>query len=155
VASPRRSKNKFREELAKNNVFSFRKGDAIAYLVFYILIPILVTVISLVNFPSNDIAAAYCYVTILVSALNSIYDAGNRWDNGVKTLKNTKLFVMGLGYTIVAVYAAYVVFYVLIAKTMVRCDWWLITYFLGVIVAMFDFAACFLAEMSFKRLVSL
>lgn len=154
MSSSHKQKNVFREEWVKSNVFSFRKGDAVAYMAFYILIPIIITVISLVNFPANDIAAVYCYVTILVSALNSLYDAGNRWDSARKSVKNTKLFIMFCGSGIVTIYALVVVFGMLIAERTIRCDWVLFSYVLVVIVAVFDFAACFFADMSIKELVA-
>ena len=59
----------------QSNIFYYRKGDGAAYLVFYIFIPVVVTAVSLLAFPENNISMVYCYVTILVSALNSIYDS--------------------------------------------------------------------------------
>lgn len=62
----------------EGNIFGFKKLDGAAYLAFYILIPVIVTIASLNVLSSESIAMAYCYMTILISSLNSIYDAGNR-----------------------------------------------------------------------------
>ena len=147
-----------RHEIVENwindNIFGFRKGDGAAYLVFYILIPVTITCISLSTFPSDDIAAIYCYVTILVSALNCIYDAGNRWIAGTKTVKNTKLFWVIFSAGIVVIYCIFVIFNMLMTKdTSYRCDWFLLAYAIVVIVAVIDIVSCFSADMAWMSCV--
>lgn len=142
------------EDWVNNNMFGFRKGDGAAYFVFYILIPVTITWISLAAFPSDDIAAIYCYVTILVSALNCIYDAGNRWVAGKKALKNTKLFLVILSAGMVVTYCVVVIFTMLMTKdTSCRCDGWLLAYTVVVVVAVIDIISCFAADMAWRSCV--
>lgn len=153
MSSPSKTKT-FLKDWSKENIFSFRKGDAGAYLALYIILPVLITFISICNFPDNDIAAVYCYVTILVSVLNSMYDAGNRWIGGKKCHNNTKLFVMMLSCVVVAIYALYVIFGVLIAEKLNRFDWWLLCYVPVILIAVFDISGCFLVDMVLKEYVA-
>ena len=83
-----------------DSIFNFRKADGIAYFVFYILIPCLVTSFSLMSYPDGHVERVYCYVSILISALNCIYDAFNRWTE-CRSRKNAKLFVIILGAGII------------------------------------------------------
>lgn len=146
--------NEIVENWVNNNMFSFRKVDGAAYFIFYILIPVTITWISLATFPSDDIAAIYCYVTILVSALNCIYDAGNRWVAGTKAWRNTKLFWVMLSAGVVATYCVVVIFNMFMTKnTSCRCDCWLLVYIVAVIVAVIDIVGCFSADMAWKACV--
>ena len=132
-----------------------KKGDGIAYLAFYIIIPIIITAISLVTFPVNDnVSAIYCYITILISALNCIYDAANRWEDK-KSIRNTKLLVILLMTSIVVIYCLVVIIYILIANsTACRYDGILCVYFISVIVSFLDIGACFIKDIEIKKLVS-
>lgn len=134
---------------AHNNIYNYRKADSIMYMVFYIIIPVMVTALSLFFFPDMETAAAYSYMTILVSALNCIYDAYNRWVSNKKTVVNTKLAVMIIPLVVVAVYCFFEVMYILLAqKADCRMDWILCIYFVTIGVALFDFVPCFASEMS-------
>jgi len=137
------------------NIFAFKKGDGAAYLFFYILIPVAITWSSLTVFPEDDVQAVYCYITILVSALNCIYDAANRWCSGVKTFKNSKLLLVIVSTVIVVAYCIAIIFSMLITKT-ARCrnDIWLLTYFIAVAVALGDVVACFATDTAWKACVS-
>lgn len=137
------------------NIFNYKKGDGVAYLVFYIFIPVVVTAVSLIAFPQDDISAIYCYVTILISALNSIYDGANRWLYGVKSTRNTKLFLIYISDFFVSGYCIVVIIYMLVAKNAdIRFDWALLAYFLAVVTAGFDVVGCFAKDMALLNCVS-
>ena len=147
-------KNKIVGNWINDNMFGFRKGDGAAYLAFYIIIPVIITGVSLFSFPDDNIAAIYCYVTILVSALNCIYDAGNRWIAGTKAIKNTKLYLVMLSATVIAVYCMYVIISMLITKnTVCRCDYCFFAYGIAIIIALIDIVTCFSADMALKACV--
>lgn len=138
------------------NIFKFRKGDGVAYLVFYIFIPVVVTAVSLVAFPEDNISAIYCYVTILISVLNSIYDGANRWLYGVKAMKNTKLFLIFISDFFVAGYCIVVIIYMLATqKTDIRFDWMLLAYFIAVVISLCDVVGCFAKDMALMNCVEL
>lgn len=42
------------ENWARENIYNFRKGDGVAYLVLYILIPVIITRVSLSELAIND-----------------------------------------------------------------------------------------------------
>lgn len=131
----------------KENIFNFKKADGVAYLIFYIIIPCLVTVFSLLDYPSDSNARIYCYVSILISALNCIYDAFNRWVNNQKTLKNGKLFFMMIGASIIVIYCFFIIFsMLLIDNADYRQDSFLLAYFLVIVIAISDIVCCFTKE---------
>ncbi len=134
-----------------SNIFSFKLGDATAYLIFYIVILVMVTYISLRVQSADIVSRTYCYVTILISVLNGIYDAANRWKRGIKCRCNTKLFVIFLSNGIIILYCLYIIFYVLIIhKIGYRFDAILLAYLGTCSVAIWDAAAVFLKDMSLK-----
>lgn len=135
-----------------NNIFDSRMGDATAYMVFYIVIPVLITLFSLHVFPTDLVSGVYCYVTILVSALNGIYDGANRWRSGIKSRRNAKIFAILVFNGIVAVYCLYVIFSVLIMNKMdCRNDCILFFYGGTCFIAIWDFVASFLKDMTLKK----
>ena len=140
----------FLKKWITNNVFNFRKGDASAYLVLYIVLPILITCLS-IKYPTNNIATVYCYLTIFVSAVNGIYDAANRWVG--KSFRNVKLFVIIFGCTGVCIYTAYVILSLLITEAVSKCDGFLLSYVLVLLIALPDCIACFAADMAYKDCV--
>ena len=148
-------KLKASEYFLENNIFNLKKGDGIAYLAFYIIIPVIITSVSLVAFPEDDnVSAIYCYITILISALNCIYDGANRWDDK-KSIRNTKLLAILLMTGIVASYCLFVIIYILITETTkCRYDRILCLYFGAVLVSFLDIGACFIKDIELKRLVS-
>ncbi len=141
----------------RTNIFSFKKGDGVAYLTFYIILPIIITGISLYSFPPDVAAGIYCYVTILISALNCLYDAGNRWLSGEKSKRNAKLFIIMCFLVIVAVYCLVVILGTLIAKDgwLRICDWLLFAYVLANVIALVDIVECFTPDIAWKACVSL
>lgn len=61
----------------ENNIFHFSKGDGVAYLVLYIVIPVLVTAFSLITIsPSDKVAEIYCYMSIMISAFMMVLTGG-------------------------------------------------------------------------------
>lgn len=133
---------------ANNNIYDLNKRDGILYLIFIILIPVIITYISLKSFPSDRTAAVYCYLSILISALNSLYDITNRWKYKQRSMVNTKLFIMALPIIIVIAYCMYGVFCNLLTPNMNnRSDIWLYTYFLTIGIAIGDILACFAQDM--------
>lgn len=147
--------SEFVESWINGNMFAFRKGDGAAYCVFYIVIPVAITCISLTAFPKDDVQAVYCYVTILVSAFNCIYDAANRWRSGVKTFKNSKLFLVIVSTSVVAAYCIVVILSMLITEdTSCRSDGWLLAYIVASIIAFGDIVACFARDTAWKACVA-
>ncbi len=135
-----------------NNIFDSRRGDATAYLFFYVVIPVIITFISLHVFPTDLVSGVYCYVTILVSVLNGIYDGANRWHSGIKSRRNAKIFAILVSNGIIAVYCFYVIFSVLIIKNMdCRSDFILFFYGITCAVAGWDFVASFLKDVTLKK----
>ena len=137
------------------NIYEYRKIDGIMYFVFYIIIPVIVTTLSLYFFPTLNTAAVYCYITILISALNCAYDAANRWKTGKKTVINTKLFIMLIPIIIISIYCLIEILYISItAQTDFRIDGLLCVYFLTIFVALIDIVSCFAQEMALRDCIS-
>lgn len=142
------------ESWMRENIYDFRKGDGTAYFVLYILIPVIITIVSLSELKGDGISVVYCYITILISALNGIYDGANRWKGNKKSVHNTKIFIILGANTFVAVYCVYVVMYILITKNLkCRFDWMLLAYFFSIAVSFADIIACFLKEMTLQNCV--
>lgn len=131
------------------NIFQSQKVDGAVYLLLYIVIPVAITYISLKTFRGSNNTAIYCYVTILVSALNSIYDAASRWIPKQKTLKNGKLFLIMFSSAIIAFYCIYITLTMLITNKLDRCDYILLFYAIAVTVALVDLLTCILKEVEF------
>lgn len=128
----------------ENGTTEFQKADGAIYLFLYIVVPVAITSASLVASSGDRFSAIYCYVTILVSALNCIYDATNRWVSRKRTTKNGKLFLIMLSAGIIATYCTYIVFMALITSNMPgRCDYILLSYILAAVVALIDFLLVF------------
>lgn len=135
---------KFLKKWITNNIFDFRKGDASAYMVLNFIIPFLITYHS-IGVLSGSIEIVYCYLTVLISAISCIYDAANRWVG--KSFKNAKLFIVLVSCASVCVYAAYIVFSVLITKSVSKFDWILLLYLFVLLVALPDAIASFVKDM--------
>ena len=135
-----------------NNIFNRKIGDSTAYLIFYVIIPVLVTYLSLKVFPSDLTSGVYCYVTILVSILNSMYDGAGRWRSGTKSRRNAKILVIWLSDGVVGIYCLYVIFSVLIVHNInCRQDWILLAYGGAVLVALWDMGVSFLKDITLKK----
>lgn len=141
-----------RDGLSMNNIFDSRVGDATGYLAFYVVIPVLITVMSLRVFPTKLVSGVYCYVTIFVNVLNGIYDGANRWRSGIKCRRNAKILAILFFDGIVAVYCLYVIFSVLIMNNMdCRNDCILFVYVGTCFIAIWDFVASFLKDVTLKK----
>ena len=137
-----------------NNIFKHRKGDSIAYFFLYIVIPIIITVVSLAGVQTDGIAVIYCYLTILISAINSIYDGANRWDYNKKTVCNFKLFLVFVSNGIITVYCLYIILGTLIFNTVpVRLDWILFVYLITIAISGFDIVTCFTRDIAVRDYV--
>ena len=128
----------------KNNIFEGKTADAVAYFVFYIVIPILVTVVGLFNFntASDSISIAYFYITIMISSLNCIYDASNRKVEG-KTVKNFKINLICIFSGVVSIYCFSEMLFIMNLKNIsFRFDYILLAYFGVAIIGCYDFITC-------------
>lgn len=137
------------------NIYKFKKGDAVAYFVFYLLIPITITTISLVQNKGNSLEnSIYCYMTILISSLNAMYDGANRWVSR-KTPQNIKIFIIFLSNSIVSVYCIFVILEMLILDNtdLFQCDWIFFSYIGSVCVTLFDIVACFTKDMALSSYI--
>lgn len=152
MASERKGRKRLRDNFQlifdnwiQNNIFGFRKGDGSAYLTLYIIIPVIMTVVSLSSLPRDNVSIIYCYVTIFISAVNGIYDGALRWDASKKSIYNAKILLIFISNMIVAVYCMYVFLYILIQRnTGCRMDYILLIYILTITVAFFDVVSCFM-----------
>lgn len=135
-----------------DNIYGYKKIDGIMYLFFYIIIPVIVTALSLYFFPTLNTACAYCYMTILISCLNCMYDAANRWKSGEKTVVNTKLVIMVIPILIISVYCFFEIMYILVtSRCDVRYDGFFCLYFVPIVIAMIDIGCCFASEMTLRK----
>lgn len=134
------------------NIFNFKKGDGVAYLVFYIFVPVAMSWFSLLQVVSSDnVSVIYCYVTILVSAMNCIYDAANRWSGNTKRGKNIKLFVIMSSTAVTAGYCIFEIFALMITKSAeLRNDYFFLIYLVTIVVAFMDIIGCFATDMAWK-----
>lgn len=136
------------------NIFGRKKLDGAAYFALYIIIPIVITSITLMTLTDDSNSIIYCYMSIFISAINCIYDAMNRWKFDMKCILNTKLFIIIICNVIIIVYCIISVFYILMSKgASIRCDWLLLFYIVGAIVAVIDILVCFADNMAFKGYV--
>ena len=88
---------------AASNMFLFRRWDGLCYIFFYIIIPIVLALIGL-HTSQNDAALANCYLSIVISALNCLYDTFGRWNDNMPT-KKIKLSVIMFCCFVVFTYA--------------------------------------------------
>lgn len=136
-------------DFVHNNIFGFRKGDGVAYFFFYACVPVVVTWLSLKTLPVNAVASIYCYTSILISGLNCLYDAGNRWESGKRSFKNTKIAIMMICTAIPAVYCfCEIYFFAVHPDNVWQGDWVLFAYWVVVIIAIIDMSGCFANEMA-------
>lgn len=145
----------FAENMTRENMYNFKKGDGVAYCILYILIPVIITYVSLSKITGNDeTSIIYCYITILVSVLNSMYDGANRWDSKNRSFRNTKLFIILFFNAIIAVYCIVVVLCILISSDLsCRRDMILFVYFGAIAVSFYDMAVCFFKDMALRNCV--
>ncbi len=126
------------------NVFEFKLSDSIAYMCLYIALPVFITITSLISFPNVVASAAYCYVSIMVSAINCIYDNALRWTpRETPSFKNVKLLCALIPNAVVALYCAFEIVTILIMQSFdLRCDSLLLVYVVPIFIATKDFVEC-------------
>ncbi len=135
----------------QGNIFGRKKLDGTLYIIFYIIIPVIITAWSLYAFPEDITAGTYCYLTILISALNCLYDAINRWKSE-RTIINVKLFIMILSIATVAIYCLYVIIGMLLTGNLIqRLDILLCVYFITIAIALWDFVCCIAGDLAMKK----
>lgn len=135
----------------ENNIFHCSKGDGVAYLVLYIIIPVLITTLSLANMSKTDkVAEIYCYISIMISAFNCIYDGANRWDKG-KSIRNTKIFLIHMCNGIIALYCiAEVLQMTLLGNVLFENEYIFLIYFIAIAIALHDIYMCFGQDLVWK-----
>lgn len=98
MASQQKSEQETVHEITEeNNIFRLRVADALAYLVFYVAIPIFTAYASLARQSMSNVERMYSYVTIMISSLNCIYDACSRISNTPCAKKKLLLIICGAG----------------------------------------------------------
>lgn len=135
----------FYTEWAKCNIFNYRKFDCFLYCAFYVAIPIVITVVSLIFLSEDGLDIVYFYGSIAVSALNCFYDATGRWNYGLKSLNNTKLASIILSTLLIFSYCLFEIVAILIGKEQAysfRFDWLLLFYLIVVVVAIIESFLC-------------
>lgn len=137
----------------KENIYNFNNLDSFLYFVLYIVIPVIITSASLNALNNDGIAVVYCYITILISALNGIYDSINRWNSGIRSIRNTKLFIIIASNTVIGIYCTYVILNILINPNWnCRMDYILLVYFFTIVISLSDVCACVSKEISSSAL---
>ncbi|MCM1225330.1 MAG: hypothetical protein NC548_63870 [Lachnospiraceae bacterium] len=135
----------------QGNIYNYKKLDGILYAVFYIIFPVTITAWSLYAFPSDFAAGVYCYLTILIGALNCLYDAINRWQDE-KSIINVKLLIMIMSISIVAIYCLVVILGMLLTSNVgKRIDGLFFVYFIVIIMALFDLGCCFVSDLTMRK----
>lgn len=130
----------------ENNIFLFRKYDAILYAIIYIIIPITITYFMLKY--ANDSYSTFilCYVSILINTVGCAYDCVGRWSSQ-QSYKNTKIICMAIPLIIVSSYCFSQIIGTLIAKAIIfREDWICLFYLLTCCIAVLDMPCCFLHD---------
>ena len=136
--------------LFRFNIFQHRKWDASIYIVLYIVVPVIITIVTLLSIQNSERALAYCYVTIFISVANCIYDASGRCKKNQPFL-NRKLAIIIAINALIAIYCIFEVFMILGGgKTTYRVDWILAAYVVVIIVALVDFVLCFSEDLAIK-----
>lgn len=126
---------------AESNIFLFRRWDGMLYGFLYILIPIIITVVSLTLSANELILVANCYLMLIINAANCFYDALGRWDDNVP-LKKWKLGVLFCANIAVFVYGfAQLVAILSFSSLKLRCDVLLCLYLPAVAVSLIDILA--------------
>lgn len=138
-----------KDNVMQGNIFQGQIWDGSLYFVFYMLLPIIITSASLIALTSADlINTAYCYVTILISSLGCIYDAITRWEHRTGSERNRKLFIMILFMICVVIYCLVVIFVALIARKIVRNDFFLLAYIASNVIAIVDAVNCIMQNLA-------
>ena len=153
-----KTKEKIRSWIESNvlqgNIFQGKTLDGCLYFVFYMVLPIIITSASLIALTNADLMnVASCYVTILISSLGCIYDAINRWEYRIGSERNRKLFIMIFLMVCVAIYCLVVIFVTLIARKVMRNDFFLLAYIFSNMIAMVDLTNCFWQKLAKRDII--
>lgn len=131
------------DNVFKGNIFHGKLVDGCLYFVFYIVLPIIITSVSLLALENADlINIAACYLTIFISSSGCIYDAINRWDDRDGIERNRKLFVMILFLVCAVIYCLVVILGTLLAQIDLRNDYFLLAYVFSNVIAIMDLVNC-------------
>lgn len=99
---------------------------------------------------TDKVAEIYCYISIMISACNCIYDGANRWDKG-KSIRNTKIFLIHMCNGIIALYCiAEVLQMTLLGNVLVENEYIFLTYFIAIAIALHDIYMCFGQDLVWK-----
>lgn len=130
-------------------------GEGGAYIIIYMVFPVLVTFFSLQFLEGKDVmAVAYFYFTVLFSAVSCVYDFYSRYDATISTRRNTKIFLASFPCIIVALYSIVEIVGILIThQCFGRPDFILCIYFLSVAITLWDFLLCCSHKVIFKGFV--
>lgn len=79
---------------AASNIFRFKRWDGIAYAIFYLIIPVALTVAGKVT-SKDALAIANFHLSVIINALNCIYDAFGRWDDNMPVKKCKLIVIIG------------------------------------------------------------
>lgn len=124
------------------NIFLFRPWDSLLYLFCYLIIPIATTATSLLIFPEKFSDGIYCYVSIFICAINCMYDAFSRFDDG-KSAKNLKLFIIVVAAIISAGWSLTIVIIAFVSGEFIReWNWIFLSYLVAGAVAFSDMLVC-------------
>ena len=132
---------------AVSNIFRFKVWDCGFYLLLYILLPVFATIFTLSTLGTELHNAAYCYFSLMMSAISCMHDAIGRWENRTKSCKNTKLkIIIGCSVAVI-IYSLFQFLAISIGGTLAyRKDAILLIYIPAVIVAVIDVLAIFSKE---------
>ena len=132
---------------SNNNIFNDYWMDAVCYLFLYIFIPIVVTYFAMKVTENTTSGRVYFYTTVLISALNCLYDAFNRRRSGMKSVKNTKLILLSIPVIIAAGYCIIEILHVLIVGVKESYpDELLCIYFISAAIVVIDFLPTMLSK---------
>lgn len=134
---------------SNNNLFGNDIADSIFQVILYIAFPIAVTVNGI---PNKNTAAnrAYFYLTIIISALNCLYDAWSRSKVKKNKVKDTKLILLGGPIIGVCMYCVIQVLQVLaVGPKASYPDLWLCMYFVSVAIVACDFFSIVFHKLEF------
>ena len=148
-------KNWIRNNIFEGNIFQEKIYDGCLYFVLYIVLPIIITSVSLIALGNADVMnVTYCYITILISALGCIYDAINRWEHKYGSERNRKIFIMLLCLASVVIYCLVVIFIALIPRVIIRMDVFLLAYVVSSVIAFVDVVNCFLIKLTKQKIIA-
>ena len=134
----------------KNNVFDDDVMDASLYLIFYIAIPITMGLISMSVSQNKPLERIYCYIGLIINACGCGYDLINRREKKDKSVKNTKLWIMGASVTAVIIACLIGIVLVTLKVSTAIPDAILFSYFAVVFIALSDIVPLLISHSNLK-----